>query len=475
MSAKSSFLFLIFLTLFSLRGISQKATLKPRIIVLTDIAPNDIEPDDMESMIRLLVHADLFEIEGLVATTGWSNNGGREHPDLILDAINAYEKDLPNLRKRSGQQTELSNESQQYLGYWPSADYLRSRTVTGSRKMGIKFIGDSNRSAGSNLIIKMADEADNRPIWVLVWGGANTLAQAIWQVQQERTPEQLKTFLHKLRVYTITDQDRPYASYEEGGKRSRYDFSSHYWMRKKFSKDLLFIWDESAWFYQNEEGKKNWDQYASKIQNHGYLGNLYPKYKWGVEGDTPSFLYVMPNGLNNPEHPAWGGWGGYFTFSITRDSVTSAYTNYREIKATAISRKYEERFYPAIFNNFAARMDWAKNGKGNRNPVAVVNNDKTLAPILLSPKENSTVTIDASGSYDPDDDSLSFHWWVLPEAGSYQGEITLTGSDSKKVTLKVPARSSGKTIHIICEITDNGSPQLTSYRRIILMPAQNKK
>jgi hypothetical protein len=449
---------------------SQTASLKPRIIVLTDIAPNDIEPDDMESMIRLFVHADLFEIEGLVATTGWSNTGGLEHPELIHDAINAYEKDATNLMKRSGQKTFLSNELQQSIGYWPSPAYLREHTAVGSRKMGIQFIGAENKSPGSDLIIKTADEKDNRPIWILVWGGGNTLAQAIWQVHKERSPEQLKTFLHKLRVYTITDQDRPYASYEQGGRRSRYDFSAHYWMRKEFSKDLLFIWDESAWFYQNEAGKKNWEQYAAHIQNHGHLGKLYPKYKWGVEGDTPSFLYVLPNGLNDPEHPESGGWGGYFNFSISRDSITSAYTNYREIPATAISRKYEQRFYLAIFNNFAARMDWANDGVGNRNPVVIVNGHKDLAPIKLTPKTGSRVALDASASYDPDGDSLNFSWWVLEEAGSYKGQGLLKDSNSKRITLKIPEGSAGKNIHIICEVTDTGKHTLSSYKRIILAP-----
>src|SRR5688572_416200 len=95
MRTKHSFLLLLYLCLGFLYGQSQTALLKPRIIVLTDIAPNDVEPDDMESMIRLFAHADLFEIEGLVASTGWSNNGGLERPELIHDAINAYEKDLP--------------------------------------------------------------------------------------------------------------------------------------------------------------------------------------------------------------------------------------------------------------------------------------------------------------------------------------------------------------------------------------------
>ena len=75
--------------------------LKPRIVVLTDIAPNDIEPDDTESLIRLLVHADQFEIEALIATTGWNNTSGGERIDLIYDALDAYERDLPNLMRRS--------------------------------------------------------------------------------------------------------------------------------------------------------------------------------------------------------------------------------------------------------------------------------------------------------------------------------------------------------------------------------------
>jgi hypothetical protein len=87
----------------ALPAASLAADLKPRIIMLTDISPVTVEPDDMESMIRLMVHADLFEIEGLVATTGWSNSGGQEHPDLIKNVIDAYEKDLPGLRRRSGE------------------------------------------------------------------------------------------------------------------------------------------------------------------------------------------------------------------------------------------------------------------------------------------------------------------------------------------------------------------------------------
>jgi hypothetical protein len=443
---------------------SLAAPLKPRIIVLTDIAPNNVEPDDMESLIRLLVHADRFEIEGLVATTGWSNGGGQERPDLIHDAIHAYEKDLPNLRKRSNQDGQVADESRQPIGYWPSPAYLRSRTMLGSRKRGMHFIGKENDSPGSELIINTADEKDDRPVWVLAWGGGNTLAQAIWRVREGRTPEQLKTFLHKIRLYTITDQDR---GYQRG---TPYEISSHQWMRREFEKDLRFLWDESAWTYQNGTGKANWDRYAAEIQGHGHLGALYPKYKYGVEGDTPSFLYVWPDGLNDPENPGHGGWGGYFAWGTAPDKATKAYVNHQGTPAHSISRNYESRFYPAIFNEFVARMDWAKDGAGNRNPIVVVNGDGGVAIIKLTPAASTSVALDASASSDPDGDKPEFHWWVLPEAGTYTQNVTLSGTHSSRATIEIPSDSAGKSFHVICEVTDDGTPSLASYRRIILEP-----
>jgi hypothetical protein len=125
------------------------------------------------------------------------------------------------------------------------------------------------------LIIKLADEKDERPIWITVWGGGNTLAQAIWRVQQDRTQAELKAFLRKLRVYAITDQDRPWSRDDT----QPFESSSHLWM-KSFEKDLLFLWCECAWKHQNGTGKSQWDQYAEHIQQHGHLGALYPKYKW---------------------------------------------------------------------------------------------------------------------------------------------------------------------------------------------------
>lgn len=437
---------------------TKKAPQKPRMVVLTDVST--WETDDSESLVRLLVHADLFEIEGLIFTTGWSLDKTQDDfMGLIDEAIDAYEKDLPNLLKRSNQQGFLSDEAHQKIGYWPSPDNLRSITVFGSKNRGYKFIGADNNSPGSELIIKLADEEDERPLWITVWGGGNTLAQAIWKVKQERSEVELKTFLHKIPTYTITDQDRD--------QKTDYAISSHQWMRREFVNDLLFIWDESAWKYQNGTGKNNWEEYTKHIQSHGNLGKVYPKYKYGVEGDTPAFLHLMPNGLNDPMVPSQVGWGGYFKKGISEDKETQAFTNFQSPESE-ISRKYESYFYPATFNNFAARMDWAQYGMGNRNPMVVINKNEGIELLRVKSKKRGIVMLDASKSYDPENDELSFKWWIIPEAGSYEGKISIPNSDSKIVKFDLPKDFSGKTLHVICEVTDNGSPNLTSYRRIII-------
>lgn len=440
---------------------------KPRIVVLTDIAPGNIEPDDMESMIRLLVHSDLFEIEALIATSGWNNSGGdypREWMDSLLVCLSAYEKDLPNLMKRSGQTSFLSleeEEKSQKIGYWPSSVYLRSRTMSGSQGLGFARIGSNNDSEGSDYIIRLLQENDNRPLWILAWGGANTLAQAVWKMQQQYGETQWKGMMEKLRVYTITDQDVGW------GERNNHLISSHYWLRKECGKSLRFIWDESAWLTQNEIGSKNWNEYAKHIQGHGHLGRIYPKNKWGVEGDTPSFLHVMPMGLNDPSVFDHVGWGGFFQWGLSADGETSCYTNI-DPEVKRISRKYEEYFYPAIFNNFAARMDWAKDGKGNRNPVVYINKNSQPDIIDLAAKAGKKLVINASKSYDPDGDVLLYKWWVLPEAGTYKKSVALENADADRVTVTVPGDLGRETIHLILEVTDTGTPALTAYRRIVI-------
>ena len=416
--------------------------LKPRLVVCTDIAPADVEPDDMESMVRLMAYADMFEIEALITSVGWNCDPyPAEWAEYLQRVIEAYRKDVPKLMRRSGQQEFMPLEDE--------------NSIHG----GIKAIGADNDSPGSELLIRLADEDDTRPIYVAAWGGANTLAQAIWRVKQTRSAEELKKFVRKFRIYTITDQDMQYSM------RMNRSYSSHMWLRKEFADDLQFVWDEGTWQEQCELGKRHWQQHKDNIQGQGALGGEYPTYKWGVEGDTPSFLYVMPNGLNNPEDPHQCGWAGYHERGMCADSLTTAWTSWQE-PVRSISVGYKQRFYPDELNDFMARMQWAAEGKGNLNPYVVIPND-TINITMIS------LSLDASKSFDPDGDNLQFSWWQQPEIG--KTKVKIEQADQPIATLRIPADAKGDTIHIICEVHDDGPYHLPAYRRIIIKNILNSQ
>lgn len=453
----------IFLFLLTTTCVNAQQDLKPRLVVMTDIGPADVEPDDNESAVRLLAYADCFEIEAICTTIGWNCDPyPEEWAEYLNKVVDAYETDVKKLMKRSGQigfNSLFAENGKQKLGYWPSAKYLRSRVMMGSQKAGIGVIGEGNDSPGSEFLIKLADENDPRPIWVASWGGSNTLAQAIWKVKKTRSPEELKKFVQKFRIYTITDQDMQYSM------RMNRAYSSHQWLRKEFADDLLFIWDESAWLNQNELGKRHWQQYVNLIQStKTEMGQVYPTYKWGVEGDTPSFLHLMPNGLNDPEKPEQVGWGGYHVYGMSPDSLTFAWTNWED-SYKRISDSYEKRFYTDEFNDFAARMAWAENGTGNTNPQIIVNGRKGIAPLVINASAGKTVTIDASKTTDKEGDKLTFNWWQQREIGK---PVRIDDPEASIIKVTIPKDFGKQDAHIICEVHDNGPFHLVSYRRIVI-------
>lgn len=438
---------------------------KPRLFVLTDIAN---EPDDEESLVRLLVYSNEFEIEGLVATTScWLKQSPRE--DLIRRQLDAYDKVHGNLRIHAS-------------GY-PSAEALRQVTCTGQKDYGLADSGENKASDGSRLLRVAAGKNDPRPLWVTVWGGGNTLAQMLTDARRECSAEELARLVSKLRVYSISDQD-------DAGPWLRREFPQLFWIVSPSNPDAM-KYHESTWsgisgdrhsktgvFHHFDMVDNPWLE-KNVIHGHGPLGALYPKLAYLMEGDTPCWLGLIDNGLGWSESPGYGGWGGRYQFYRPSGEARTIWTNNRDSRDTVTAQDGKSytsdqatiwRWREHFQNDFAARMDWCIADdfkKANHNPVAVLNGDKTKGILRISSKPGETVDLSAKGSGDPDGSPVSAKWWIYPEAGTMKGSVALSESTGLTTSLKLPDDAKGE-LHVILQLEDNGEPRLVSYRRAII-------
>jgi hypothetical protein len=97
-----------------------------------------------------------------------------------------------------------------------------------------------------------------------------------------------------------------------------------------------------------------------------------------------------------------------------------------------------------------------------------VNGDTTRQVLEVSAAPGSSVALSAAGSSDPDNDELVYLWYFYDEPSSYSGSVTIQNSSSSAATVQVPSNAGGQTIHVILELRDTGSPDLTVYRRVII-------
>ena len=168
-------LFLVLLTsTFRCGSLSGQIHQKHRVIILTDI---EADPDDTQSMVRLLLYSNKMDIKGFIATTSvWKKTS--VSAESIKKVIRAYGKVQPNLIKHEA-------------GF-PEADALLKLVKQGLPEYGMLAVGDGKDSEGSDWIIKILEEEDDRPLWISVWGGANTLAQSLYKMKHTQTKTEAK-------------------------------------------------------------------------------------------------------------------------------------------------------------------------------------------------------------------------------------------------------------------------------------------
>jgi hypothetical protein len=420
-------------------------------------------------MVRFLVYANEYDIEGLVATTS-VHLRDKVRKDKIEELVDAYDKVKSNLDKHA-------------QGF-PAADYLKSITTVHLPLYGMMGVGEGKDSEGSELIIRAVDKNDHRPLWISVWGGANCLAQALWKVQQTRSAEDLKKFIAKLHVYTISDQD-------DAGRWIRTNFPDLFYIVSPSSESWLEYYRATWTGISGDRHYKNGPRHKFElvdnpwllqniINNHGPLGALYPKLEYIMEGDTPAFIGLINNGLGSAISPAYGGWGGRYDYFQSYAEKGKIWTNtinsvdevtLEDGKTYASDQATIWRWREAFQNDFAARMDWciaASYQQANHNPIVAINGNRSKDVVFIKAAAGENLKLSAKGTSDPDKNKLFYRWFLYGEAGNYKGKLIVNTPDQEETSFIVPALKKDETLHIICEVKDNGIPALFSYRRIIV-------
>jgi hypothetical protein len=305
-------------------------------------------------------------------------------------------------------------------------------------------------------------------------------------MRDTRSADELKRALAKVRVYTISDQD-----------------DSGPWIRKEFP-DLFYIvspssprgnqgYARSTWtgisgdrFYKNGP-RVHFDLVSNPwleeniIKNHGPLGALYPRVRFIMEGDTPSFLGLVKNGLGWHNSPTYGGWGGRYVIDQPADEPRPIWTNNDKESRDSVTiadGKSETSDFATVWrwrehyqNDFAARMDWCATDdlkKANHNPTAVLNGDRSKDVLSVTAKGSTTVKLSAEGTADPDLDGVKLAWWIYPEAGTLKNGVTLTKSKGPTTEVVLPQVTEPGAVHVILQAEDDGTPKLWAYRRAVI-------
>jgi len=497
---------------------SEKKT-RPRIVVTADP-----ELDDNNSLIRFLLYSSDLEVEGLIyASSGfhWKGDGkgtkwyvpGREYSRFgldtcpcvswrwakderfIHDVVEAYGKVYPNLK--------VHNPN------YPSPDLLTSKIRYGN----IEFDGDiSKNSAGSDLIRSLMLDDKPGPLFITAWGGQSTIARALKSIQEqyEYTTEWeaiKKKISNKVVLLPSGDQDDTYAKYIkpnwpdidyrqfQGGPNYGYGaqlrakaadsiYLTSSWMRENVSTrgalgTLYRVWGDGKQMVKGDmldyfglTGYTN-----EQLRSMGYVVwmPVQEKGSWLGEGDNPTFMNMLGNGLRAYEKSFYGGWGGrqigkqelnVFSFpagDTSQQAMVSALSSVNS-QANRSANTYPE-FFPAAQQDFAARLKWSVTPKytnANHEPIITIE-----GPLHVLATPGATIKLSGSIS-DPDGNKVSLKWWQF-QVGTYPNTVTISNGNAAQAKVLIPKDAlPGQTIHMILEATDNGSPALTRYQRVII-------
>ena len=491
---------------------------RPRIVITADP-----ELDDNNSLIRFLLYSSDMQIEGLVYASSqfhWKGDGkgtkwfvpGREYArfgldkcpceswrwaedeKFIHDVVAAYEKAYPNLKVHNPK--------------YPTPNELKSKIRYGN----IEFDGDiSKDSPGSELIKSLILDDKPGKLFITAWGGHSTIARALKSIQDqyEFTTEweaiRAKVY-RKVVLLPSGDQDDMYAKYIKpnwkGIEYRRFSDGPNYgygaqlrakpedaafltpaWMKENVSDRgqlgaLYRVWGDGKQMLEGDImdyfGLSGHTDDELRKMGYAVWMPVQPKGSWLGEGDNHTVMNMLGNGLRAFEFASYGGWGGRGTdrqdFSFNM-SDTSQQAMVAVITASSQNASNYPNFFPAAQNDFATRMKWSvapKYTDANHEPLV-----KIEGPLDVFASAGETIRLNGSAS-DPDKNNLKIKWWQF-HVGTYAGEVAITDATSEQCRVTIPKDAKpGQTIHIILEVTDDGTPTLTRYRRVIVTVRENR-
>ena len=427
-----------------------------RVVIETDAGG---DPDDEQSLIRFLLYANEWDVEGIIANRARARDGENGNPErtglgIVRRLLAAYGECQANL---------LLHDPR-----YPTRERLESVTVA----------GDESTDAGVNRLLAALDSPDPRPVWYADWGtdhgaATNNLRRALDRVLRERGPDSYARFTSRLRL----------ASADAFGPHTLE-------IPPRFP-----LWVDT---FRPERARQRWyhrfsaltaqaggfDLRRDVLNGHGPLGALYPTNTThpAKEGDSMSFLYLIPNGLNVPEHPDWGGWAGRYGPNETRPGTPYYWANQEDLWNGTTHRDHTlGRWAGALQNDFRTRLDWCVSPRAGANHPPAVRVGWTVGPesgaprspgayepFALTVRPGSSVALSGKASSDPDGDSLHFRWECYREAGTYRGTVGTWETNAPNLHWTAPDVTTPETVHFVLATTDSGTPPLTRYARVVI-------
>jgi hypothetical protein len=479
------------------------------VIKARTIITADPELDDLNSMIRLLLHSNELEIEGLIYASSQYHWKGDGRGTTFFQPDREYDRPQTAWRWAAGERF-IDDAVDAYAAVhanlvvhdpdYPSPDALRAVICEGN----IAFEGDTSfETPGSRLIAEALLDDRPGPIHIQAWAGTSTIARALMSIEaaysdSENWPVLRAEISRKAIISKYGSQDATYEEYisPRWPDMCVVDVTNGawgYWIRHVVlpeDRELL----ESEWMTANitsvgplgrlyrvwGDGRRMVDGDASDYFHLSGVGRdeltaqgfrvwtePCPAGEWISEGDTANMLNLFDNGLRGHEHPSFGGWGG----RGARDGVTSNSWDIRLAHDAApdggTPPEYSlSRWFRAAQNDIAERLRWSISPSyddANHHPRVVVK-----GALDREEKPGASVELSAHVTH-PNGNDVVVRWWQYREAGSYPLAVDLHPEGTGRVRFIVPEDAApGQTLHLILEATDAGSRPLTSYARVII-------